>query len=328
METATLRAISAFGSKATCRDALPAVSHIARAQAYPSRPVRLIVGFAAGGAPDIVARLLGQWLSERLGQPFIIENRTGAGGSIATEAVAHAPADGHALLFVTSANTINMTLDGSLNFIRDIVPVASISREPIVMAVNPSFPARTVPEFISHAKSNPGRLSMGSPGTGTSPHMAGELFKFLTGIDLVHVPYRGSPPALTDLIGGRLQVMFSPLPPSIAYIRTGKLRALAVTTATRSSALPDIPTVGDFVPGYEASAFYGIGAPKNTPAEIIDRLNKEINAALADRELEGAAGRPRLLGLARLACGLRQARCRGNREMEPKVVKLSGAKPD
>ena len=277
--------------------------------------MRLIVGFAAGGAPDIVARVLGQWLSERLAQPFIIENRTGAGGSIATEAVAHAPPDGHALLFVTSANTINMTLDGGLNFMRDIVPVASISREPIVMAVNPSFPASTVPAFIGHAKSSPGRLSMGSPGTGTSPHMAGELFKFMTGTDLVHVPYRGSPPALTDLIGGRLQVMFSPLPPSIEYIRTGKLRALAVTTAARSGALPDIPTVGDFVPGYEASAFYGIGAPDQharrdrRPAQPGDQCGPGRSRA------EGAACRPRLLGPDRLACGLRQARCRGNREV-------------
>jgi tripartite-type tricarboxylate transporter receptor subunit TctC len=307
--------------------ALSAVSRIARAQAYPSRPVRLIVGFAAGGAPDIVARLLGQWLSARLGAPVIIENRSGAGGSVATEAVAHAPPDGHALLFVTSANTINMTLDGSLNFIRDIVPVASISREPIVMAVNPPFPATTVPEFISHAKSNPGRLSMGSPGTGTSPHMAGELFNFMTGIDLVHVPYRGSPPALIDLIGGRLQVMFSPLPPSIEYIRTGKLRALAVTTAARSGALPDIPTVGDFVPGYEASAFYGIGAPAGTPAEIVDRLNQEINAALADREL-----RARLVDLGSSVLVGSPADFSKlvveETEKWAKVVKLSGAKPD
>jgi tripartite-type tricarboxylate transporter receptor subunit TctC len=307
--------------------AVPAVSRIARAQAYPARPVHLIVGFAAGGAPDIVARLLGQWLSERLGQPFIVENRTGAGGSIATEAVAHAAPDGYSLLFVTSANTINMTLNGDLNFVRDIVAVAGISREPIVMEVNPSFPARTVPEFISHAKANPGQLSMGSPGTGTSPHMAGELLKFMAGIDLVHVPYRGSPPALTDLLGGRLQVMFSPLPPSIEYIRTGKLRALAVTTATRSDALPDVPSVGDFVPGYEASAFYGIGAPTNTPAQIVNRLNKEINAALADRELRARLvdlGSSVLIGsppdFGKLIIE--------ETEKWAKVVKLSGAKPD
>jgi tripartite-type tricarboxylate transporter receptor subunit TctC len=307
--------------------ALPAVPRIARAQAYPARPVHLIVGFAAGGAPDIVARLLGQWLSERLGQPFIVENRTGAGGSIATEAVAHAAPDGYSLLFVTSANTINMTLNGDLNFVRDIVAVAGISREPIVMEVNPSFPARTVPEFISHAKANPGQLSMGSPGTGTSPHMAGELLKFMAGIDLVHVPYRGSPPALTDLLGGRLQVMFSPLPPSIEYIRTGKLRALAVTTATRSDALPDVPSVGDFVPGYEASAFYGIGAPTNTPAQIVNRLNKEINAALADRELRARLvdlGSSVLIGsppdFGKLIIE--------ETEKWAKVVKLSGAKPD
>jgi tripartite-type tricarboxylate transporter receptor subunit TctC len=307
--------------------ALPAASRIARAQAFPARPVRLIVGFAAGGAPDIVARLLGQWLSERLGQPFIIENRTGAGGSIATEAVAHASPDGYSLLFVTSANTINLTLNGGLNFIRDIAPVASISREPIVMAVNPSFPAGTLPEFIGRAKANPGRLSMGLPGTGTSPHMAGELLKFMTGIDLVHVPYRGSPPALTDLLAGRLQVMFSPVPPSIEYIRTGKLRALAVTTAARSDVLPDVPTVDDFVTGYEASAFYGIGAPTNTPAGIIERLNREINAALADHELRARLvdqGSSVLIGspfdFGKLIVG--------ETEKWAKVAKLSGAKPD
>jgi tripartite-type tricarboxylate transporter receptor subunit TctC len=312
---------------AACATALPAVARIARAQSYPTRPVHLVVGFAPGGAPDIVARLLAQWLSERLGSPFMVENRTGAGGSIATETVAHAAPDGYSLLFVTSANTINLTLDGDLNFIRDIVPVASISREPIVMVVNPSFPASTVPEFISHAKANPGQLSMGSPGTGTSPHMAGELLKFMAGIDLVHVPYRGSPPALSDLLGGRLHVMFSPLPPSIAYIRTGKLRALAVTTAARSDALPDIPTVGDFVPGYEASAFYGIGAPTNTPAAIVERLNKEINAALADPEL-----RARLIELGSSVL-IGSPSDFGKLVVEEtekwaKVVKLSGTKPD
>jgi tripartite-type tricarboxylate transporter receptor subunit TctC len=307
--------------------ALAAASRIARAQTYPTRPVRLIVGFASGGAPDIVARLLGQWLSERLGQPFIIENRTGAGGSIATEAVAHASPDGYSLLFITSANTINLTLNGGLNFMRDIAPVASISREPIVMAVNPSFPASTFPEFIGQARANPGRLSMGSPGTGTSPHMAGELLELMAGIDLVHVPYRGSPPALTDLLAGRLQVMFSPVPPSLEYIRTGKLRALAVTTAARSGALPDVPTVGDFIPGYEASACYGIGAPVSTPAGIIDRLNREINAALNDRELrarlvdQGSSvliGSPLDFGKLIVA----------ETEKWAKVAKLSGAKPD
>jgi tripartite-type tricarboxylate transporter receptor subunit TctC len=307
--------------------ALPAASRIACAQAYPARPVRLIVGFAAGGAPDIVARLLGRWLSERLGQPFIVENRTGAGGSIATEAVAHAPPDGYSLLFVTSANAINLTLDGGLNFIRDISPVASISREPIVMAVNPSFPAGTLPEFIGRTKANPGRLSMGSPGTGTSPHMAGELLKFMAGIDLVHVPYRGSPPALADLLAGRLQVMFSPVPPSLEYIRSGKLRALAVTTAARSDALPDVPTVDDFVPGYEASAFYGIGAPTSTPAGILERLNREINAALADHEL-----RARLVdqGSSLLTGSPSDFGTLIVRETEKwaKVAKLSGAKPD
>jgi tripartite-type tricarboxylate transporter receptor subunit TctC len=268
--------------------ALPAVSRIAWAQAYPSRPVRLIVGFAPGGTTDITARLIGQWLSERLGQQFLIENRTGAATNIATEAVVRAPADGYTLLLVTASNAINATLYDKLgfNFIRDIAPVAGIIRYPLVMQVNPSFPAKTVPEFISHAKSNPGKVSYGSGGIGTSIHVASELFKMMAGIDMIHVPYRGGAPAMTDLMGGQIQVVFNPVPESMEHIKAGKLRPLAVTGATRSEALPDVPTVGDFVPGFEASALQGIGAPKDTPAEIVEKLNKEINAGLADPKLK------------------------------------------
>ena len=268
--------------------ALPAVSRIAWAQAYPSRPVRLIVGFAPGGTTDITARLIGQWLSERLGQQFLIENRTGAATNIATEAVVRAPADGYTLLLVTASNAINATLYDKLgfNFIRDIAPVAGIIRYPLVMQVNPSFPAKTVPEFISHAKSNPGKVSYGSGGIGTSIHVASELFKMMAGIDMIHVPYRGGAPAMTDLMGGQIQVVFNPVPESMEHIKAGKLRPLAVTGATRSEALPDVPTVGDFVPGFEASALQGIGAPKDTPAETVEKLNKEINAGLADPKLK------------------------------------------
>jgi tripartite-type tricarboxylate transporter receptor subunit TctC len=268
--------------------ALPAVSRIATAQTYPSRPVRLVVGAPAGGGFDIVARLMGQWLSERLGQPFVIDNRPGAGGNIGTEAVVRAPADGYTLLLVGAPHVINATLYDKLNynFLRDIVPVAGIADVPEVMVVNPSLPAKTVPEFIAHAKANPGKLSMASGGNGTPSHVAGELFKMMTGTNMVHVPYRGLSPALTDLLGGQGQVAFGGLPSSIEHIRTGKLRALAVTTATRSEALPDIPTMREFLPGYEASQWYGLGVPKNTPTEIIDRLNKEINAALADPKMK------------------------------------------
>ena len=239
-------------------------------------------------ANDIVARLIGQWLSERLGQPFIIENRPGAGSNIATEAVVRAPPDGYTLLLVGPPNAINATLYDKLNFnfIRDIAPVASIVRVPNVMVVNPSVPAKTVPEFIAYAKANPGKINMASAGIGSSAHVAGELFKMMTGVDMVHVPYRGAAPALTDLLGGQVQVCSPRMPASIEYIKAGKLRALAVTTATRSEALPDVPTVGEFVPGYEASSWYGVGAPKNTPAEIVDKLNKEINAALADPKIK------------------------------------------
>jgi tripartite-type tricarboxylate transporter receptor subunit TctC len=268
--------------------ALPAVSRLARAQDYPARPVRLIVGFAPGGTTDITARLIGQWLSERLGQQFVIENRTGAATNIATEAVVRAPADGYTLLLVTASNAINATLYDKLtfNFIRDIAPVAGVIRYPLVMQVNPSFPAKTVPEFISHAKSNPGKISYGSGGIGTSIHVASELFKMMAGVDMIHVPYRGGAPAMTDLMAGQVQVVFNPVPESMEFIRAGKLRPLAVTTATRSEVLPDVPTVGDFVPGYEASALQGIGAPKDTPAQIVEKLNKEINAGLADSKLK------------------------------------------
>jgi len=250
--------------------------------------VRLIVPFAPAGATDITARLMGQWLSERLGQPFVIENRPGAGGNIATEAVVRAPADGYTLLLVGGFNAINAALYDKLNFnfIHDISPVASIIRMPNVMVVNPSVPVRTVPEFIAYAKANPGKVNMASGGIGTPQHLAGELFKMMTGVNMVHVPYRGGAPALTDLLGGQVQVMFASMASSIEYIRDAKLRALAVTPATRSEALPDIPTVADFVPGYDASDWFGLGAPKNTPAEIIEKLNMEINAALADPKIK------------------------------------------
>jgi tripartite-type tricarboxylate transporter receptor subunit TctC len=264
--------------------ALPAVSRIAGAQAYPSRPVRIIVPFAPGGTFDIMARLIGQWLTEKLGQPFVIENRPGAGGNIGTESVVRAPADGYALLLVGTANAISAMLYEKLNFnfIRDIVPVAGIARVPEVMLVNPSLPATTVRELIAYAKANPGKLTMASGGIGTLSHVEGELFKMMTGVNFVHVPYRGLGPALTDLLGGQVQVMFASMSASFEYVRANKLRALAVTTATRSDELPDVPTVAEFVPGYEASGWFGIGAPKNTPSQIIDQLNEAINAGLAD----------------------------------------------
>jgi tripartite-type tricarboxylate transporter receptor subunit TctC len=250
--------------------------------------VRIIVGVAPGGPTDILARLMGQWLSERLGQQFIIENRPGAGGNIGTEAVVRASPDGHTLLMVGSYNAINATLYAKLNynFIRDIAPVAGVIRGTIVMVVNPSVPARSVPEFIAYAKANPGKINMASPGIGSTPHLAGELFNIMAGLNLVHVPYRGGAPALTDLMSGQVQVYFSSTVSSIEYIKTGRLRALAVTTATRSEVLPDLPTLGEFVPGYEAIAWLGIGAPKATPAEIVDKLNREINAGLADPKIK------------------------------------------
>jgi tripartite-type tricarboxylate transporter receptor subunit TctC len=268
--------------------ALPALSRLASAQAYPSRPVRIVVGLAPGGTNDIVARLMGQWLSERLGQPFVIDNRPGAASNIATEAVARAAADGYTLLLSSVNNAISATLYERLNFnfIRDITAVAGILRTPNVMVVNPSVPAKSVPEFIAYAKANPGKLNMASPGNGTSLHVVGELFKMMTGVNMVHVPYRGGAPALTDLLGGQVQVYFTGTVSSIEYIKTGRLRALAVTTATRSEALPDVPTVSEFVPGYEASGWFGVGAPKSTPTEIIDKLNNEVNAALADPKMK------------------------------------------
>jgi tripartite-type tricarboxylate transporter receptor subunit TctC len=267
---------------------LPVMPRLAWAQAYPSRPVRIIVPFAPAGNIDLIARLIGQWLSERLGQSFVIENRPGAGTNVGTEAVVRAPPDGYTLLQVSSASAWNATLYEKLNFnfIRDIAPVAGVIRAPFVMEVNPSVPTKTVPEFIAHAKANPGKISMASAGIGSGPHVTGELFKMMAGVNMVHVPYRGSGPALTDLISGQVQIYFDGLPSSIEYIRTGKLRALAVTTAARSEVLPDIPSLSDFVPGFEASFWAGLGAPRNTPAEIIDRLNKEVNAALVDRKMK------------------------------------------
>jgi tripartite-type tricarboxylate transporter receptor subunit TctC len=265
--------------------ALPAISRVARAQAYPTRPVRLIVGFGPGGAADIVARLIGQWLSERLGRPFVIEDRPGAASNLAPEAVVNSPPDGYTLLMISTPQAINATLYEHLNFkfVRDIAPIASIWRGgPAVMEVSPSFPAKTVPEFIAYAKANAGRINMASAGIGSINHIYGELFKLMAGVDMVHVPYRGTGPALTDLMGGQVQVIFDSLASSIAYINTGKLRPLAITSASRMALLPDIPTVAEFVPGYEATDWLGIGAPRNTPPEIVDKLNKQINAGLAD----------------------------------------------
>jgi tripartite-type tricarboxylate transporter receptor subunit TctC len=273
---------------ATGAAAFPALSRTAQAQVYPARPVRLIVGFPAGGAADIVARLIGQWLSARLSQQFIIENRPGAGTNTATEAVVRATPDGYTFLYATSPNAINASLYDHLNFnfLRDIAPVAGIIRAPLVMVVNPSFPAKSVPEFITYVRANPGKINLASAGIGTPGHVAAELFKMMASINMVHVPYRGGAPAVTDLLADQVQVYFSVLPDSIEYIRAGNLRALAVSTATRSEALPDIPTVADFVPGYEASSWHGIGAPRNTPTDIIEKLNTEINIALADRKMK------------------------------------------
>ena len=267
--------------------ALPAVSRFAWAQAYPSRPVRLIVPVAPAGGSDITARLMGQWLSERLGQQFVIDNRPGANNIIGTEAVVRAPADGYTLLMVGTAQAINATLYDKLNFnfIRDVAPVGGVIRGSLVVVVHPSFPAKTVPEFIAYARAHPRKVNMASAGNGSPPHVSGELFKMMAGVDMVHVPYRGGGPALTDLLSGQVQVYFPTTVGSIEYIRAGKLRALAVTSARRSEVLPDLPTVGEFVPGYEASFWYGVGVPKNTPAEIVHQLNKEINAALSDPKM-------------------------------------------
>jgi tripartite-type tricarboxylate transporter receptor subunit TctC len=307
---------------------LPAMPRLARAQAYPARPVRWIVGFAAGGPQDIVARLLAQSLSERLGQQFVIENRAGAGGNIGTEAVVRASADGYTILMIGPSATINATLYDNLNFVflRDIAPVASIIRTSNVMEVHPSFPAKTVPEFIAYAKANPGKINMASAGSGSSQHMAGELFKMMAGIDMVHVPYRGAAPALTDLLAGQVQVMFDNMTSSVEHVRAGRLRGLAVTTAARSEALPDLPIVGDFVPGYEASGIYGIGVPKDTPPAIVDKLNREINAALSDPRIKTRLAD--LGGLILSGTSADFAKVLAEEvEKWGKVVKFSGAKP-
>ena len=268
--------------------ALPAISRVACAQAYPSHPVRIVVPVPAGGALDILARLIGQWLTEHMGQPFVVENRPGAGTNIGIEAVVRSPADGYTLLLIPSSVSVNATLNQKLpfKFIRDIVPVAMISELPLVMEVNPSVPAKTVPEFIAHCKANPGKVGFASSGIGTPQHITAELLRLTTGVEMLHVPYRGGAPALTDLLGGQVQMMFSPLPESIATIKAGKLRALAVTTASRVEALPDVPTVAETIPGFESVTWQGIGAPANTPAEVVAQLNKEINAALADPKIK------------------------------------------
>ena len=319
----------AFLHLATGAAALSAVSRIAWAQTYPTRPVRLIVAFAPGGATDIMARLIGQWLSEKLGQQFVIENRPGAGGNIGTEAVVNAPADGYTLLMATSVNAINATLYDKLNFnfIRDIAPVASVHREPHVMEVNPSVQVKTVPEFITYAKANSGKINMASAGIGSGNHIAGELFKMMAGVNLVHVPYRGAGPALVDLLSGQVQVMFATLSSSIEYVRGGKLRALAVTTATRSDALPDVPTVSEFVPGYEASFWTGIVAPKNTPMEVVDTLNQEINAALGDPKMKARFAELGATVLAGSPADFGKL-IADETEKSRKVVKFSGAKAD
>jgi tripartite-type tricarboxylate transporter receptor subunit TctC len=309
--------------------ALPALSRVAGAQAYPARPVRLIVGFPAGGVGDILARLLGQWLSERLGQPVVIENRPGAATNIAAEAVVRSPPDGHTLLWITSANAINATLYDKLGFVflRDIAPVASFVRAPGVMEVNPDVPAKSVAEFIAYAKANPGKINFASSGTGSLSHVAGELFKIMTGVDMQHVPYRGAAPALNDLVGGRVQVMILPITSSLEHIRAGRLRALGVTTAARLDVVPDVPTVAEFLPGYEVSDWSGIGVPRSTPAEIVERLGTEIDAALGDPKM-----RARLADLGSVLMAMSRADfarlIADETEKWAKVVKLAGIKPE
>jgi tripartite-type tricarboxylate transporter receptor subunit TctC len=309
--------------------AFPAVPRIAWAQTYPARPVRWIVGFPAGGAADIVARIMAQSLSERLGQQFVIENRPGAGSNIAAASVVRAPPDGYTLLWITQVNATNATLYDNLgfDFIRDFVPVASISRGPFVMLVNPSFPAKTVPEFIAYAKANPGKINMASGGNGTASHIAGELFKFMAGVDMVHVPYKGSAPSITDLLGGQVQVDFDLVSAAIEHVRAGKLRALAVTTATRQQVLPDVPAVGEFVPGYEASGWVGIGAPRSTPADIVEKLNRQVNTALADPKMKA-----RLADLGNTVFPSSPAEFEkfiaGEIDKWAKVIKFAGIRPD
>jgi tripartite-type tricarboxylate transporter receptor subunit TctC len=308
---------------------LPAVARPAGAQTYPSRPVRIIVPYAPAGSPDILGRLIGQWLSERLGQPFVIDNRPGGGSNIGTEAVVNAAPDGYTLLIIAPANAINAALFEKLNFnfIRDIAPVAGIIRVANVMTVHPSVPARTVPEFIAYAKANPGKINMASGGAGTSNHVSGELFKMMAGIDMLHVPYRGAAPALMDVLSGQCQVNFPAMPASIEFIRAGRLRALAVSTATRSEALPDVPTVGEFLPGYESSSWWGVGAPRNTSVEIIEKLNKEINAAFADPAIRARLDDLGGTLIAGSASEFRKLIAAETAKWAP-VVKFSGARPD
>jgi tripartite-type tricarboxylate transporter receptor subunit TctC len=309
--------------------ALPAVSRFAWAEAYPTRPVRLIVPFGPGGGTDIVARLIGQWLSVRLGQQFVIENRPGAGGNLGTEQVVRAPPDGYTLALIGAPSAINATLYQNLNFsfVRDITPVAIIVRFPNVMVVNPSVPAKTVPEFITYAKANPNKLNMSSPGNGSTPHVTGELFKMMTGVNMVHVPYRSVAAGMTDMLSGQVQVTFGTTASTIEYIKAGTLRALAVTTATRAEALPDLPAIAEFVPGYEASAWFGAGAPRNTPVEIVNKLNEEINACLADPKLQARIAD--LGGIAITGSPADFARLIAEEtEKWAKVVKFSGAKPE
>jgi tripartite-type tricarboxylate transporter receptor subunit TctC len=302
---------------------------VAFAQSYPARPVHMVVGFAAGGGADIMARLIGQGLSERLGQQIVVDNRPGAGTNIATEVVAKAAPDGYTLLLANSPNAINATLYDNLSFdfVRDIVPVASIGRVPLVMVVNPDLPAKTIPEFIAYAKANPGRVNMGSGGNGAPDHMSGELFKAMAGVGILHVPYRGVAPAIADLLGGQVQVIFGTMPAVIALIKSGRLRALGVTTATRSDELPDVPSIGEFVPGYEASQWYGIGAPKGTPAEVIERLNRETNAVLADPKMKARLAELGASALSGSPADFGKLIVDETAKWA-KVVKVSGAKPD
>jgi tripartite-type tricarboxylate transporter receptor subunit TctC len=309
--------------------ALPAFSRIAKAQAYPTRPVRIVAPTAPGSSNDIIARIMGQWLSERFGRPFVIDNRPGGGNSIGTEAVVRSPADGYTLLLCSISNAVNATLYDKLNynFTRDIAPVAALVRGPYVIVMNPSVPAKTVPEFIAYAKANPRKLNMASPGNGSPNHVSGELFKMMTGVDMVHVPYRSGGPALTDLLGGQMQVMFPATVSSIEYIRAGRLRALAVTAATRSDELPDIPTVAEFVPGYEASNWFGVGAPKATPAEIIEKLNEEINVGLADPKIKARLAELGAMVLASSPADFGKLIAEDT-EKWAKVIKSAGIKPE